>query len=39
VFPALAVSLVVYYVVARLSHDTVDLERMVGLDSPLDHRS
>jgi Na+/pantothenate symporter len=36
VFPALAASLLVYAVVALTSDDTVDLEQMVGLDSPLD---
>ncbi len=36
VFPALAMSLLVYYVTARISNHSVDLERMVGLNSPLD---
>jgi SSS family transporter len=36
VFPALATSLLVYVVVGFYSREVVDLERMVGRDSPLD---
>ena len=36
VFPALAASLLVYVVVGAYSRQAVDLERMVGRDSPLD---
>ena len=36
VFPALAASLLVYVVVGLYSLQAVDLERMVGRDSPLD---
>ena len=36
VFPALAASLLVYVVVGFYSREVVDLELMVGRDSPLD---